>query len=190
ILGLGGDRLSSYGQELSHAVIADHLAHGCLGHDPESLVHVAQPEQILVRIADLVLDDPLDRSHVEIAGQHERFRIRLLILVQLPIDVRAPSPETEFLLGLPPNGCLLDPFDAERQLAMRAWIGYPHEAAKARDQTDLVRLDLVVRAKEDNDEEARRQEDCEEPAWRGEPTPEGGHRPRTGVMAITDMSRG
>ena len=47
---------------------------------------------------------------------------------------------------------------------MRARIGDPHEAAKARDQADLVGLDLVVRADQRNDEQARHEEDRDEPA--------------------------
>ena len=77
LLGLERDLLAADGQDLVDAVVAHHLAHGGLGHVAERLGHVAHVEQVLARVLDPVLDDPLDHRDVQVAGEHQRLAQRL-----------------------------------------------------------------------------------------------------------------
>ena len=108
-------------EQLGHAVIADHGAHRRLGHQPERLVDVAQLEEILVGVGDLVLDDPLDGRDVQIAGQHQRLGGGLFVLAEGAVDVGANGAEAELLLELALDRDLLHLLDAERE----SWLCGP-----------------------------------------------------------------
>ncbi len=148
LLGLGRDGLAPHGQQLGDAVIAHHGAHGRLGHEAEGLLHVAHSEQVLVRVRNLVLNDPLDRGHVKIPGQHHRLGLGLLVLVERALNVGAGGAKAKLLLELALHRNLLHPFDAKGELGVRAGIAGAHETSEARHQADLVGLYLVVRAVE------------------------------------------
>ena len=63
--------LAPGGQHLVHRVVADHGPHRCLRDVTQRRLHVLHLEEVLVRVGNLVLDDPLHHRDVEVAGEHQ-----------------------------------------------------------------------------------------------------------------------
>ena len=160
LLGLQGDRLAADGDDLVHAVVAHHLAHGRLRHVAEGLGHVAHVEEELARVLDAVLDDPLDHRHVQVAGEHHAprraspawsARTRCAMPAR---TVRKPNS----ILSWRCTGTLVTVSTPNGILKCGPGLGGAHVRAEPLHHAHLVGLDLVV-AGEQKDEDGDRDHD-------------------------------
>ena len=142
-LGLQSDGLAAHGQNLVDAVVTHHFAHDGLRHVPEGVGDAAEVEQVFVGILDAVLDDPLDHRDIEVAGEHERFLLRLLGSPELRLSAGPDRFEAELHLELPFVRHAGEALYAKGEPEMRPRIRGSGVLAEALDDRHFVRRHLV-----------------------------------------------
>ncbi len=65
------------GDQFVNRAVSHHLTHRGFGQIAESLSWIADIEQILARVFDAILHDPLDQCGIQITGNHGFFLIRI-----------------------------------------------------------------------------------------------------------------
>ena len=138
------DRGFAHGQRLVDLILADNFPHRGLGRFPDGFFDIRHVEQVVLGLADFVLDDEFHGENVHVSGQHEGF---------LRDDLR---PATG--IGAKPD------FDAVELLNLRRDDGFkkgdlqmgtrldgPNHVAEPLDEPFFVRVDLEDRLREDQD---------------------------------------
>jgi hypothetical protein len=144
-------------------VVAHHGAHHNLGHIAERALGVAIAEEILDRVGNAVLDNPLHVPHIEVTGEHERFIRKGLRAETCPYPrlLRA-----EAKLGFPDtlHFHLAHRLQSQGQAGVEAWRFPPHISPKALHHGHLIRLHGVKHRPHHN-EAKQDQQTHEESAW-------------------------
>ena len=152
---LVGQPVSSRRQDLVHGVVPDDAPDDGLVHVAERRFRLAHLEEILVRVLDLVLDDPLDVQDVQVAGEHDRFLLGVGGDGELGVDAGCRRPEAELVLELALDGNARQSLDAEGEFEVEARVGRPDEPPEPQDDAHFVGPDLVKRSVENDDRHDR-----------------------------------
>ena len=126
---------------LGDGSVADHFPHDGFVHITEGFLDIADAEQVLVRVRNAVLHDPLDHRDVEVTGEHERLVLELSA-GEVRAHTRIDGAETELFLELALHLHRRDDVD-EGDLHAQAGVGDRDELAEALNDADFLGLYLV-----------------------------------------------